>query len=117
MYVNEYNENLWDFEVLDGVNFLNCNRIHPLKQKQVQHLVNCCEQDKQICELLVFGSSTDFRCNSRSDIDLVLIRDDDKKEAPYGFTDIESDYDLFFTVGERLKKVLFENGVCVYRRD
>ena len=34
--INENNPNLWDFEILDGVSFMNCNRIHPLKQKEIQ---------------------------------------------------------------------------------
>lgn len=39
--INENNPNLWDFEILDGVSFMNCNRIHPLKQKEIQKLVMC----------------------------------------------------------------------------
>lgn len=117
MYVNENNPNLWDFEILDGVNFKCCNRIHPLKQRDVQELVDICAKDSGIDELIIYGSSTEFRCNSRSDIDAVVVRNDGKKIVSDGFFEINSEIDLIFSVGERLKKILWEHGVSVYRRD
>lgn len=72
--INENNPNLWDFEILDGVSFMNCNRIHPLKQKEIQKLVNSCAEDNGLDALIIFGSSVEFRCNSKSDIDMVVIR-------------------------------------------
>ena len=116
MYVNESNQNLWDFEVLEGITFLNCNRIHPLKQKEIQILVDACDRDEYIQELIVFGSSTEFRCNSHSDIDLVVIRKDNKVEVPEDFFIINSEVDILFSVGEQLKEILWEHGVTVFRR-
>lgn len=117
MYTNPNNENLWDFEVFDDVNFMNCNRIHPLKQHEVQMLAASCKKDPHIVELIVFGSAKEFRCNSFSDIDLVIVRDDGKCMAPDEFATTKSELDILFSIGERLKKILWEEGVTVYRRD
>lgn len=114
--INENNPNLWDFEILDGVNFMNCNRIHPLKQKEIQKLVNSCAEDNGLDALIIFGSSVEFRCNSKSDIDMVVIRNDGYKKVPNIFFEINSDVDILFDIGERLKKILWERGVLVYRR-
>lgn len=78
--------------------------------------VNICKEDNHILELIVFGSSTEFRCSSRSDIDLVVVRDDNKVEISEDFFSINSEIDLLFFVGERLKKILWEHGVSVFRR-
>lgn len=114
--INENNPNLWDFEILDCVSFMNCNRIHPLKQKEIQKLVNSCAEDNGLDALIIFGSSVEFRCNSKSDIDMVVIRNDGCKKVPNVFFEINSDVDILFDIGERLKKILWEHGVLVYRR-
>ena len=114
--INENNPNLWDFEILDGVSFMNCNRINPLKQKEIQNLVNSCAEDNGLDALIIFGSSVEFRCNSKSDIDMVVIRNDGYKKVPNDFFEINSDVDILFDIGERLKKILWEHGVLVYRR-
>ena len=75
-------KNYWDFEVLPNVNFKNCNRIHPLKQLELQKLIDASAYDKGIDAIVVFGSATQFRCNSKSDIDMVIFRNDNKKYYP-----------------------------------
>ena len=114
--VNENNENLWTFEILSGINFKNCEHIHPLKQKEVQQLVNACKSDSGIDLLIIFGSSVEFRCRSNSDIDCVLIRNDNKKIVPDTFYEIHSEVDIFLEVFSRLKDTLYKHGVVVYRR-
>lgn len=54
MYTNPNNENLWDFEVFGDMNFMNCKRIHPLKQQEVQMLAASCKKDPHIVELIIF---------------------------------------------------------------
>lgn len=115
--VNETNDNLWTFEILPGVSFLNCEHIHPLKQREIQQLVNACKTDTGIDELIIFGSSVEFRCSSKSDIDCVLIRNDNKKSVPDVFFEINSEVDVFLDVFSRLKSTLYEHGVLVYRRN
>lgn len=109
-------KNYWDFEVLPNVNFKNCNRIHPLKQLELQKLIDASAYDKGIDAIVVFGSATQFRCNSKSDIDMVIFRNDNKKYYPDAFDATTSELDVFFEVGDRLKKILYEYGVIVYRR-
>ena len=109
-------KNYWDFEVLPNVNFKNCNRIHPLKQLELQKLIDASAYDKGIDAIVVFGSATQFRCNSKSDIDMVIFRNDNKKYYPDAFDVTTSELDVFFEVGDRLKKILYEYGVIVYRR-
>lgn len=109
-------KNYWDFEVLPNVNFKNCNRIHPLKQLELQKLIDASAHDKGIDAIVVFGSATQFRCNSKSDIDMVIFRNDNKKYYPDAFDVTTSELDVFFEVGDRLKKILYEYGVIVYRR-
>ena len=91
--INENNPNLWDFEILDGVSFMNCNRIHPLKQKEIQKLVNSCAEDNGLDALIIFGSSVEFRCNSKSDIDMVYV-----DIHAYRATGLEADTEYTFKV-------------------
>lgn len=117
-YIDKDNGNLWDFQVLDGVCFENANRIHPLKQKEIQTIINRIKVDEHVVGLIIFGSATEFRCNSRSDIDMFVIRDDDKSELDVDIYNLPSEQDIFFSnsAGERLKKILKEHGVLVYER-
>lgn len=61
---------MWDFPVMENVNYENANRIHPLMQKRIGLLLQAMEKDPDILKIVLFGSSLDFRCNSQSDIDL-----------------------------------------------
>lgn len=67
--MNNFQE-MWDFDVREGVDFLHCNRVHPLMQTRVQNLLKELKQDKNINKIVLFGSSLEFRCSSYSDIDL-----------------------------------------------
>ena len=117
-YLNEDNENLWDFEVLPGVTFLNANRIHPLKQREINEIVKCIRHDSHVVGLIIFGSAAEFRCNSRSDIDMFVVRDDGRAELDVDIFDFPSKQDIFFNKneGEQLRKILWEHGVLVYER-
>lgn len=117
-YLNEDNENLWDFDVLPGVTFLNANRIHPLKQREINEIVKGIQHDSHVVGLIIFGSATEFRCNSRSDIDMFVVRDDGRAELDVDIFDFPSEQDIFFNknVGERLRKIVWEHGVLVYER-
>jgi predicted nucleotidyltransferase len=117
-YVDIQNENLWDFDVLSGVTFMNANRIHPLKQREINEIVYRLKEDIHVEGLIIFGSATEFRCNSRSDIDMFVVRDDNRAELDVDIFDLPSKQDILFNknAGERLKKILLEHGVLVYER-
>jgi predicted nucleotidyltransferase len=117
-YVDTQNENLWDFDVLSGVTFMNANRIHPLKQREINEIIYRLKEDIHVIGLIIFGSATEFRCTSRSDIDMFVVRDDNRAELDADIFDLPSEQDILFNknVGARLKKVLWEHGVLVYER-
>jgi len=69
-------KNMWDFVVLDGVTFLNCNRVHPLMQKRVEKLLDVWKLDTNIRKVVIFGSALEFRCSSRSDLDVYIEKKD-----------------------------------------
>ena len=63
----------WDFDIVCNHHFLNCNKIHPLKQRDVAAIVDSASKDQHIKRLVIFGSATTFSCNSYSDIDLTFV--------------------------------------------
>ncbi len=74
--MNQFQE-MWDFDVKEGVDFLHCNRVHPLMQTRIQKILQELKQDTNIKKIVLFGSSLEFRCSSYSDIDLYI-----EKENP-----------------------------------
>lgn len=69
-------KHMWDFEVMDGVDFPNSNRVHPLMQKRVQKLLEILKKDNNIVKIVLFGSALEFRCSSYSDIDVYIEKKD-----------------------------------------
>lgn len=118
-YIKHNGENLWDFEVFPECTYKNANRIHPLKQRDVNSLIKSVKVDEHIKELIIFGSAVRFDCNSYSDLDVLLVRDDDKMKLDGSLDAVRSELDLIFSsrLGERLKKEIEQTGVCVYRRE
>lgn len=117
-YIRHNGENLWDFEVLDGCDFPNANHIHPLKQRDVMKLTQLVREDEHIKQVIVFGSSVRFDCHSASDIDLLVVRDDDQRRVDVSLDEISSEMDILFAayLGERLRSEIEQTGVLVYRR-
>lgn len=117
-YIFHNGENLWDFEVLDGCDFLNANHIHPLKQWDVSTLTRLLSYDAHIMEAIVFGSAVRFDCHSASDLDLLIVRDDDEMKIDVPLDEIRSEMDIIFSshLGERLRNTIGQTGVLVYRR-
>lgn len=108
----------WDFDIVCNHHFLNCNKIHPLKQRDVAAIVDSASQDQHIKRLVIFGSATTFSCNSYSDIDLYVERDDGRLKSPVDYTKVDSDVDVIygFKCGKALKDEIEKTGVEVYRR-
>jgi predicted nucleotidyltransferase len=109
----------WDFDVFTDKVFQNVNCIHPLKQKEVAEIVESAKQDSAISSIIVFGSAVRFDCNSASDIDIFVCRDDSKYKSPVDYGKVTSDVDVIydFDCGDRLRAEIKETGVEVYRRD
>ncbi len=117
-YISHTDDVLWDFEVVTDDLFFNVNRIHPLKQDDVAKLVRCIRSDTQVAGLIVFGSAVRFDCHSGSDIDILVIRDDDKQILNCNLSEVKSNLDIIFhtKLGVRLADEIARTGVVVYER-
>lgn len=117
-YIKHNGENLWDFEILPDCNFMNANHIHPLKQRDVQQLIFCIKNDQHILGIIIFGSAVRFDCNSFSDLDIFVVRDDTALTIDGILDNVKSELDIIFSskTGERLRKVIEQTGVIVYKR-
>ena len=62
----------YSFPVIDPSDNYDASRIHPLKQRAVKRIYNACLGDPRIETIILFGSSTNIRCNKFSDLDLAV---------------------------------------------
>lgn len=63
----------WKFNNVVGKNaFLNVEHIHPLKQQQVEKIVQAAQNDSAVNRVIVFGSSIRYDCDITSDLDLCI---------------------------------------------
>lgn len=117
-YIQHNGENLWDFEVVAQYCYENINRIHPLKQRDVGCLVKAVKEDRHILGVIIFGSAVRFDCHSRSDLDVLIVRDDGRYWIDGSLDEIESEMDIIFNfrLGRRLREEIAQTGVIVYRR-
>ena len=117
-FVNDNSANLWTFPVKEGCDFENAFHIHPLKQCDAKRFVDDIRNDSDINGVIAFGSAVRFDCNSGSDLDLLIVRKDDKKDIRADITDVDGELDLIFSsgVGDRLKDEIKATGVVIYRR-
>ncbi len=49
-----------------------CDRIHPLMQRKINDIYYYVSNDNLIEKVIIFGSSTNIRCNNKSDIDIAI---------------------------------------------
>lgn len=110
-------EDKYIFDNYSGCNYRNVDRIHPLKQKEVGEIISCLSQDENVLYIVIFGSSADFSCNSRSDID-VYVQLKDKEKPLLKKPDIRSEVDYIYNLDEnnRLFIEIERTGVLVYER-
>jgi adenylate cyclase len=108
----------WDFDVVVDELYENVNHVHPLKQKDVLEIVKTAKMDEQISCIIVFGSSVRFDCNSKSDIDIFVCRDDKIEKSPVNYDVVQSDIDVIynFKCGDSLLTEIRNTGLIVYRR-
>ncbi|MCC8046387.1 MAG: nucleotidyltransferase domain-containing protein [Clostridiales bacterium] len=111
-------KNMWDFPITDGVSLPDANRIHPLMQKRVDTLVRALIKDKNICRIVLFGSSLEFRCDSYSDIDLYIEKYDPDKKIEH-FPDLDCSVDIVSNLAHtsRLYQEIDRTGLLLFDRD
>ena len=114
--MNNFKE-MWDFEVKEGVDFENCNSVHPLMQKRVQKILKELQQDFNVQKIVLFGSALEFRCSSFSDIDLYIEKKD--KNLPLQTepaADCEIDIVTNLEQENRLYKEIERTGLLLFDR-
>ena len=107
----------WDFPVCEGVSFQNANHVHPLMQTRVEKLIRSMYRDKNICKLVLFGSSLEFRCNSNSDIDIYIEKYDKEKKLEY-FPDLDCEVDIVTNLSpdSKLYQEIDKKGLLLFER-
>lgn len=106
----------WTFPLVsDEITFQNCQHIHPLKQRAVQDLVDQLSLLEGIEDVVIFGSSVEFRCNSYSDLDVCIDGSLDRRELRDFLVKYETD--LFFKkdLSERMRQEIEKKGISVWR--
>lgn len=109
--------NRWDFPVMEGISFENANRVHPLMQGRVEKLLHGLAGDPNIRKVILFGSSLEFRCSSRSDIDLYIEKYDPEKKLAF-LPDIDCELDIITNLrpDNKLYQKIQEKGLLLIER-
>ncbi|MBR0163309.1 MAG: nucleotidyltransferase domain-containing protein [Lachnospiraceae bacterium] len=99
----------------------NINRIHPLKQKQVDRIHHAAAKYPEIKRVYVFGSAATALCNVDSDLDICIDADMSdglriyEMQKEFGEAcDWNCDMIMYGHLGARLKKTVDEQGVVIY---
>ncbi len=96
----------------EGVNY-----IHPLKQRDVERLVDAVKKVPEIKAVVIFGSATEYRCTELSDIDALFVG---RPTRPIDFMplDATSEFDVHYwdgvPKGSLLEQEILRDGVVVY---
>ena len=108
---------MWDFPVMEGVTFVNANRVHPLMQARVQKLIQHMQCEPNIRKLVLFGSSLEFRCNSFSDIDIYIEKYDKSKKLE-SFPDLDCEVDIISNLEpeSKLYQEIDKTGLLLFER-
>ena len=63
----------WKFnKIVEDDDFLNVNRVHPIKQRLVKSIVQRAKEDKYVKRIIIFGSSIRYDCDITSDLDICI---------------------------------------------
>jgi len=96
-------------------NYKNINHIHPLQQKRVEDIINALKEFAEVQNITIFGSSTTYKCNYDSDIDVYVELDKDINVKKYN-VDCPVDFWTNYTVDSNMLKEIKLKGVRVYDR-
>ncbi len=108
---------IWDFPIKEGVSFKNANRVHPLMQTRVEKLIHTLSKDENIRRIVLYGSSLEFRCNSSSDIDLYIEKDNKDKKLNF-FPELDCEVDIITNLPptSRLYQEIDRKGLLLFER-
>lgn len=110
-------ENMWDFPIMEGVSFPKANRIHPLMQHRIEKLIQELSKDSNIRQIVLFGSSLEFRCSSSSDIDLYIEKYDPQKKLEH-VPELDCELDIITNLppDNKLYQQIDQTGLLLFER-
>lgn len=111
-------ELMWDFPVRDGVSFHNANRVHPLMQLRVEKLIRGLARDGNIRRLVLFGSALEFRCDSNSDLDIYIEKQQSEKKLEF-LPELDCEVDIVADLppDSRLYQEIERTGLVLFERE
>lgn len=63
----------WKFnKVVKDDAFMHVNKVHPIKQKAVEYIVEAARKDVSVKKIIIFGSSIRYDCDITSDLDICI---------------------------------------------
>jgi len=65
-------QNKYQFPIIEPSKCFDNSRIHPLKQKEVNTIINTIINNPLIEEIYIFGGCTTIRCHKSSDVDMAI---------------------------------------------
>jgi len=95
--------------------FKNIEKIHPLQQNNVDQLIQQIKEYAEVQRITVFGSSTQYRCNDESDLDVYVELKDDVNVKKYNIS-CPVDFWTNYTVTPEMLDEIKKTGVVVYDR-
>lgn len=103
------------FRITNKRPFLNNEMIHPIHQNDVEKLIEEIKQYVEVQKIVIFGSSTEERCNYDSDIDIYV---ELSKDVNVKKLNIETPVDFWtnFTIEPQMLDEINKKGVTVYAR-
>ena len=112
-----------NFPVVVETDCKNIHRIYPLKQRTVAKLYEIASNYQVIRKIYVFGSSVTGKCNIDSDLDICIDADTSDGMKIYhmqkevgDICDWNCDIVMYCNIGERLKRMVQEEGVVIYEQ-
>lgn len=95
--------------------FKNITKIHPIQQDNVYQIIEALKKYQEVQKIIIFGSSTTYRCNYDSDLD-VYVELSSRKNVKTYHLDCPVDFWTNFTVEQEMLEHIQETGVIVYDR-
>lgn len=103
------------FRVTNKHRFLNNEKIHPIQQYSIEEILNVIKEYEEARKVIIFGSSTEERCNYDSDIDIYVELTKDINVKKFN-VDKPVDFWTNFTVSDEMLREIESKGVVVYAR-
>ena len=99
------------------------SKIYPLKQAEVEKIIEAAGQFSFVNKIYIFGSSVTGRCHIDSDLDICIDADTRDGMDIYRLQQVigeicdwNCDMVMYKNIGNRLKETIAKEGVIIYER-